>query len=48
MSADPGEEKALLRFRIIGDAVNPRLTAAERGDCVRELAGTVQALGAES
>ena len=30
MSADPGEDLALLRFRIIGDAVNPRLTPAEQ------------------
>src|SRR5229473_5794189 len=38
MSADPREDIALLRFRIIGEAVNPRLTPAERGQLVRELA----------
>ena len=38
MSADPREDIALLRFRIIGEAINPRLTAAERGHLVRELA----------
>src|SRR5438034_11752423 len=38
MSADPREDLALLRFRIIGEAVNPRLTPAERGQLVRELA----------
>src|SRR5436305_377912 len=38
MSADPREDIALLRFRIIGEAVNPRLTPAERGHLVRELA----------
>jgi hypothetical protein len=31
MSADPREDLALLRFRIIGEAINPRLTPAERG-----------------
>ena len=38
MSADPREDIALLRFRIIGEAINPRLTPAERGHLVRELA----------
>src|SRR3954467_15561474 len=38
MSADPREDLALLRFRIIGEATNPRLTPAERGHLVRELA----------
>src|SRR5207302_5381236 len=38
MSADPREDIALLRFRIIGEAINPRLTPAERGQLVRELA----------
>lgn len=38
MSADPREDLALLRFRIIGEAINPRLTPAERGHLVRELA----------
>ncbi len=38
MSTDPREDLALLRFRIIGEAINPRLTPAERGHLVRELA----------
>ena len=38
MNPDPREAIALLRFRIIGEAVNPRLTPAERGHLVRELA----------
>ena len=38
MSADPREDIALFRFRIIGEAVSPRLTPAERGHLVRELA----------
>ena len=38
MSADPREDLALLRFRIIGEAINPRLSPAERGHLVRELA----------
>ena len=38
MTADPREDLALLRFRIIGEAINPRLTPAERGHLVRELA----------
>jgi putative transposase len=38
MSAGPREDIALLRFRIIGEPVNPRLTPAERGHLVRELA----------
>ena len=38
MSADPREDLALLRFRIISEAINPRLTPAERGHLVRELA----------
>src|SRR5437763_17165748 len=38
MHPDPREAIALLRFRIIGEAVNPRLTPAERGQLVRELA----------
>jgi hypothetical protein len=35
MSADPREDIALLRFRIIGEAINPWLTPAERGHLVR-------------
>ncbi len=38
MSADPREDMALFRFRVIGEALNPRLTPAERGHLVRELA----------
>src|SRR5712671_1396676 len=38
MSADPREDLALFRFRVIGEATNPRLTPAERGHLVRELA----------
>ena len=38
MSADPREDMALFRFRVIGEATNPRLTPAERGHLVRELA----------
>src|SRR5258708_18034648 len=38
MSADPREDIALFRFRVIGEATNPRLTPAERGHVVRELA----------
>src|SRR5258708_25755287 len=38
MSADPREDMALFRFRIIGEATNPRLSPAERGHLVRELA----------
>src|SRR5712692_1911788 len=36
--SDPREDLALLRFRIIGEATIPRLTPAERGHLVRELA----------
>ena len=38
MSADPREDIALFRFRTIGEVINPRLTPAERGHLVRELA----------
>src|SRR5258708_8711004 len=38
MSADPREDLALFRFRVIGEATNPRLTPAERGHLVHELA----------
>jgi putative transposase len=38
MSTDPREDIALFRFRIVGEATNPRLTPAERGHLVRELA----------
>src|SRR5438270_6453995 len=38
MSTDPAETIALSRFRVIADATNPRLSPAERGQIVRELA----------
>src|SRR5712691_7593986 len=36
--SDPREDLALFRFRVIGEVTNPRLTPAERGHLVRELA----------
>src|SRR5713101_371211 len=36
--SDPREDLALFRFRVIGEVTNPRLTPAERGRLVRELA----------
>src|SRR5437879_783971 len=39
MSSDPREAIALLRYRIVAAASDPRLTPAERGQLVRELAG---------
>src|SRR5438067_3120116 len=38
MSSDPREAIALLRYRIVAAATDPRLTPAERGQLVRELA----------
>ena len=38
MSSDPREAIALLRYRIVAAATDPRLTPAERGELVRELA----------
>jgi hypothetical protein len=38
MSADPREAIALFRYAVISAATNPRLTPAERGHLVRELA----------
>ena len=38
MRTDPAEAIALFRYRVIADATNPRLTPAERGRLVRELA----------
>ena len=38
MSSDPREATALFRYRIVAEATNPRLTPAERGQLVRELA----------
>ncbi len=38
MSADPREALALFRYAVVSAATNPRLTPAERGQLVRELA----------
>ena len=38
MTADPREAIALFRYAVISAATNPRLTPAERGQLVRELA----------
>lgn len=38
MSADRGEQLALFRYRVIAEALSPRLTSAERGALVRALA----------
>jgi putative transposase len=38
MSADPREDIALFRYAVVSAATNPRLTPAERGQLVRELA----------
>jgi putative transposase len=38
MSTDPAETIALFRYHVIADATNPRLSPAERGVLVRELA----------
>jgi putative transposase len=38
MSTDPAETIALFRYHVIADATNPRLTPAERGAVVRQLA----------
>src|SRR5919198_65330 len=38
MTTDPREAIALFRFAVISAATNPRLTPAERGQLVRELA----------
>jgi hypothetical protein len=35
MSSDPREAIALLRYRIVAAATDPRLTPAERGQLVR-------------
>ena len=39
MSTDPAEAIALCRYRVIAEAANPRLSPAERGQLVRQLAG---------
>jgi putative transposase len=38
MSTDPAESVALFRYRVIAEAANPRLSPAERGALVRQLA----------
>jgi putative transposase len=38
MHPDPAESVALFRFRVVAEATNPRLSATERGQLVRELA----------
>ena len=38
MSTDPAETVALFRFQVIAEATNPRLSPAERGALVRQLA----------
>ena len=38
MSTDPAETVALSRYHVIADATNPRLSPAERGSLVRQLA----------
>jgi hypothetical protein len=43
MSADPREAIALFRYAVISAATNPRLTPAERGQLVRELASQAHA-----
>jgi putative transposase len=44
MPTDPGEAVALHRFSVIAEATNPRLSPAERGRLVRELASRVHLL----
>ncbi len=39
MSTDPAEAVAIARYHVIADATNPRLSPAERGALVRQLAG---------
>ncbi len=38
MRTDPGETVALDRYHVIADVTNPRLSPAERGRLVRQLA----------
>jgi putative transposase len=44
MPPDPAEAIALHRFSVIAEATNPRLSPAERGHLVRDLAGRVHLL----
>ena len=43
MTTDPREAIALFRYAVISAATNPRLTPAERGQLVRELASQAHA-----
>lgn len=43
MPADTTETSALFRYALIAEALNPRLTAAERGRLVREIAARMHA-----
>jgi hypothetical protein len=38
MRTDPAETRALFRYHVVADALGPRLTPAERGALVRQLA----------
>lgn len=38
MNTDPAAQTALFRYRVIAEAANPRLSGADRGQLVRELA----------
>lgn len=44
MPADPAEAVALFRYRVVAEATDERLTPAERGRVVRELAGRLHEL----
>jgi transposase len=44
MAPDPDEQTALFRYRVIAEALNDRLSSAERGLLVRELASRAHEL----
>ena len=44
MPTDPAEAIAVHRFSVIAEATNPRLSPAERGPLVRELASRAHLL----
>lgn len=44
MPPDPAETVAVHRFSVIAEATNPRLSPAERGQLVRELASRAHLL----
>lgn len=44
MDSDPAEAIALHRFAVIAEAINPRLSSADRGRVVRELASRAHVL----